>query len=172
MLDLYAMDGVAPSTGLSQLNGAVCMQPSKPARRRLTAVLAVSALIGVVVAMAVWVGAWSAPDPRIANQQSLVGAWKCGAVLRQAGAADPDPFRLGSLRSLTIAAQDRSPAEVAVTLTWKDGRTTEAIGSTDMLPGFVRLSDPSTDRQLTVSASADGGVGIDDGYRAVALERE
>jgi hypothetical protein len=148
------------------------MQPSNPPRRRLTAVLALSALIGAVVAMAVWVSAWSAPDPRIANQQSLVGTWKLGAGLRQAGAADPDPFRLGTLLSMTIASQDHSPAEVMVTLTWKDGRTSEGIGCTDMLPGFVRLSDPSADRQLTVSASVDGGVSIDDGYRAFALERE
>jgi hypothetical protein len=148
------------------------MQPSSPLRRRLTAVLAVSALIGASVAMAVWIGAWSAPDPRIANQRSLAGTWTCGGVSREAGAADPDPFRLRTLRTLTIAAQDRSPAEVAVTLTWKDGRTAEFIGSTDMLPGFVRLSDPSADRQLTVSMSADGAVGIDDGHRAFALERE
>lgn len=134
-------------------------------------VIAVS-LITIVLVFVVTIRALFVPDTRLANQQSLVGTWRCGAVVREGEATDTDPFNLIALRSVSIASDDLSVAEVAITLTWEDGTTSRGIGCTDMLPGFVRLNVPVAGRQLTVLTSSDGVVSIDDGSRAFVLERQ
>jgi hypothetical protein len=113
-----------------------------------------------------------ADDPRLAAQQSLSGAWTRGAALRPDVLHDPDPFQLDALRSLTIDSEGLSRGELAVTLTWSNGRTQRILGyADDILPGHIRIDGPH-DGQLTVSLTPDGAVSIDDGTRAFTLERQ
>ncbi len=56
-----------------------------------------------------------------------------------------------------------------MTLTWADGHTRDFVGCTDMVPGFVRISDLS--QELIISA-ADARISIDDGRNAYLLERQ
>jgi hypothetical protein len=143
----------------------------KNSRRALVPWILGLGLIGL--AALVWmIPSLMAEDPRLAMQQSLVGAWARGAALRPGASQDPDPFWLDAMRSLTIDSEGLSRGELAVTLTWSNGRTQRFLGYTDdMLPGHVRIDGPH-DSQLIVSMTPEGIVSIDDGFRAFPLERQ